>query len=98
MEGSMKRPVNILLQTTIPTVEDDWNIGRFSLLRECLRSITDEVGEPLFSVAARDREDSGAGGDPMLSSLDESDFDELWLFAVDSGNGLAKADCEGITR
>jgi hypothetical protein len=98
MEGSMKRPVNILLQTTIPTVEDDWNIGRFSLLRECLRSITDEVGEPLFSVAARDREDSGAGGDPLLSSLDESDFDELWLFAVDSGNGLTKADCEGITR
>lgn len=98
MEGSMKRPINILLQTTIPTVEDNWHIGRFSLLRQCLSSITDDVGVPLFAVAARDREDPGAGDDPVLSQLAESDFDELWLFAVDSGNGLTNADCEGITR
>jgi hypothetical protein len=37
-------------------------------------------------------------GDPVLSTLDKSDFDELWLFAVDAGHGLASADCEGITR
>jgi hypothetical protein len=30
----MSKPVHILLQTTIPYVEDDWNIGRFSLLAE----------------------------------------------------------------
>jgi hypothetical protein len=30
----MSKPIKILLQTTIPTVEDDWHIGRFSLLRE----------------------------------------------------------------
>ena len=26
----------ILLQTTIPFAEDDWNVSRFSLLREAL--------------------------------------------------------------
>lgn len=30
--------------------------------------------------------------------LDQTDFDELWLFAVDTGSGLSVADCEGITR
>ena len=34
----------------------------------------------------------------MLSGLDTTDFDELWLFAVDTGNGLTVADCQGITR
>ena len=32
----MKNPVKILLQTTIPYAEDDWHIGRFSLLTEHL--------------------------------------------------------------
>ncbi|MDB5394671.1 MAG: hypothetical protein JWM91_2177, partial [Rhodospirillales bacterium] len=27
-----------------------------------------------------------------------SDFDELWLFAVDTGNGLSRDDCAGIAR
>ena len=36
--------------------------------------------------------------DPLLCRLDGSDFDELWLFALDSGDGLTEADCEGITR
>jgi len=30
--------------------------------------------------------------------LDKTDFDQLWLFAVDSGKGLTVADCQGITR
>jgi len=30
----MNEPIRILLQTTIPTVEDDWNIGCFSLLHQ----------------------------------------------------------------
>ncbi len=34
----------------------------------------------------------------MLSTLHESDFDELWLFALDEGDGLTAADCSGITR
>lgn len=94
----MKRPIRILLQTTIPATEDDWHIGRFSLLREHLSGLKDDEGNPLYEVAARDRETSAEGDDRVLSRLDETDFDELWLFAVDTGDGLTTADCEGITR
>ena len=91
-------PKRILLQTTIPNLDDDWNIGRFSLLQDHLSSLSDENGEQLFEVTARNRETNSAGDDPVLSQMDESDFDELWLFAVDSSDGLSKRDCEGITR
>ena len=94
----MSRPVRILLQTTIPTTADDWSIERFSLLREHLASLEDEAGNSLCEVTARDREADGRGNDPVLSTLDDSDFDELWLFAVDAGDGLTKEDCAGITR
>jgi hypothetical protein len=86
------------MQTTIPAVEDDWNIDRFSLLREHLSSIKDEQGRPRYQVTARNREEDAAGNDPLLSTLDSSNFDEVWLFAVDTGNGLSQSDCEGITR
>jgi hypothetical protein len=88
----------ILLQTTIPPIEDDWNSRRFSLLRDHLASQTDHQGQALFSVTARDRETDSEGNDPLLSKLDTADFDQLWLFAVDAGDGLSTADCEGITR
>ena len=88
----------ILLQTTIPPTEDDWHIGRFCLLTEHLRSLTNGGGEPLYEVTARDHENDETGNDPLLSSLAESDFDQLWLFAVDTGTGLTSADCAGITR
>jgi hypothetical protein len=94
----MNKPVKILLQTTIPAVEDDWNIDRFSLLREHLSSIKDEHGNARYEVTARNREVDSAGNDPLLSKLDETDFDELWLFAVDNGDGLSESDCAGITR
>jgi hypothetical protein len=32
----MTEPIRILLQTTIPTIEDDWHVGRFSMLRDSL--------------------------------------------------------------
>src|SRR5437762_9072431 len=92
------KPVRILLQTTIPFTEDDWHIGRFSLLRQELASLKDDAGDPLCEVTTRDRDQDSAGNEPVLSSLDTSDFDELWLFAVDTGNGLTMPDCEGITR
>ena len=94
----MSNPVHILLQTTIPASDDDWSIDRFSLLDEHLNSLRDEQGTALYHVTARNREDDGAGNDKVLSTLDTTNFDELWLFAVDTGNGLSKADCEGITR
>ncbi|MCA1557170.1 MAG: hypothetical protein LC731_01365 [Acidobacteria bacterium] len=94
----MDKPIRILLQTTIPTTEDDWHVGRFALLREHLASLKGEGDGRRCEVVARDREEAADGNDPVLSSLDRSDFDELWLFAVDNGNGLSKADCAGITR
>jgi hypothetical protein len=91
-------PIRILLQTTIPAIDDDWNINRFTLLREHLGSLTDADQNVLCEVTARNRETNAAGDDAVLSKLDATDFDELWLFAVDLGDGLTSADCQGITR
>jgi hypothetical protein len=93
----MPAPVRILLQTTIPPTEDDWHIGRFTLLRDHLASLRDGRGSPLFEVVARDRDPIGSP-DTILSSIDESDFDQVWLFAVDVGDGLTAEDCAAITR
>src|SRR5258706_14976384 len=93
----MGSQISILLQTTIPAIPDDWNIDRFSLLRDHLASLVNESGEPLCEVT-RNREVNADGNDSVLSGLDTTDFDELWLFAVDTGNGLTVADCHGITR
>lgn len=92
----MSDPIRILLQTTIPTTEDDWSIARFSLLHTFLESLRDEEGQPQCEVVSRDRQANAAGDDPVLSTLDRSPFDELWLFAVDVGEGLSPKDCEGI--
>jgi hypothetical protein len=93
----MTAPIRILLQTTIPTIQDDWHIGRFSTLRETLAGLRDENGAPLAQVTARDR-DTAAGSDPVLSTIDQSDYDQLWLFAVDTGEGLDAEDCAAIGR
>lgn len=93
----MSRPIRILLQTTITSTENDWHIGRFSMLQAFLADLRDEAGQPLVEVTARDRAVVGLP-DPVLSTLDTSLFDELWLFAVDTGDGLDPADCAGITR
>ena len=93
----MSKPINILLQTTIEPTQNDWHIGRFSMLRDYLSSLKAADGSPQFNVTARDRDKVGAP-DPVLSTLDRSDFHELWLFAVDTGNGLEDADRAGILR
>jgi hypothetical protein len=92
------KPIRILLQTTIPNVQNDWTVDRFSMLREYLSSITDANGDPLFEVIARNREENAEGEDVVLSDLDHYNLDELWLFAVDAGNGLTAKECEAITR
>jgi hypothetical protein len=94
----MKHPLRILLQTTISTTEDDWSIARFSLVHQYLSSLKDESGNPLCNVMSRDRQSDANGNDPVLSTLDRSDFDELWLFAVDTGDGIGDQDCKGITE
>jgi hypothetical protein len=92
------KPIQILLQTTIPSIENDWNVERFSLLCEHLASLKDGSGNALCQVTPRNRETNRAGDDVIMSALDTTQFDELWLFAVDNGDGLSVADCEGITR
>jgi len=87
----------LLLQTTIEGDPDDWAIARFSRLRSFLAELRNPAGYRVFEVLARDRTKRGAP-DPVLSALDASDFDQLWLFAVDIGDGLAPEDCAGITR
>jgi hypothetical protein len=92
----MTQPIRILMQTTIAPLADDWSIARFSQLQDLLAAQRQD-GRPMFSVTARDRDPLGRP-DSILSSLDKSYFEQLWLFAVDIGNGLTPEDCEGISR
>jgi len=91
------KPGKLLLQTTIVQKLDDWSIARFGLLAELLASATDDEGRRQFEVHARDRA-TDQGSDPVLASLDRSAFDQLWLFAVDTGEGLTPQECEAISR
>ncbi|MGV0790270.1 hypothetical protein [Mycolicibacterium sp. XJ1819] len=77
----------ILLQTTITDSPDDWNVSRFSLLAGELRAAG-------HRVIARNR--AGRGDDPVLSRLDELDVDQLWLMAVDIGDGLTDNEIDAI--
>src|ERR1700683_963943 len=92
----MSRPAKILLQTTIPAIVDDWSIARFSRLAAFLAGLRDDLGAPVFEVTARDRDPLGLP-DPILANLSNEGFDSLWLFAVDTGDGLTKEDCAGIS-
>lgn len=90
-------PLKILLQTTIVPTEDDWSIARFSKLAALLAAETSDDGQQLYDVTARDRGRLDVP-DPVLSTLDKSDYDQLWLFAVDKGNGLTPQDSDAISR
>ena len=79
----------ILLQTTIPLAEDDWNVSRFSLLREALVADGHEV-------IARNEELDTDRNDRVIMQLPDSDFDQLWLMAVDTGEGLTEAESNAI--
>lgn len=79
----------ILLQTTIPLAEDDWNVSRFSLLREALVADGHEV-------IARNEELDTDRNDRVIMQLPDSDFDQLWLMAVDTGEGLTEAEGNAI--
>lgn len=87
----------ILVQTTIPPTDDDWSIARFSRLGSLLRERRDDYGNGLYEVVMRDREMPGRP-DPVLSAIDESDFDLLWLLGVDAGNGLTEEDSAAVSR
>ena len=76
--------MRVLLQTTIPTKPDDWTIDRFSMLHRLL----EESGH---DVTSRNK-------DMSLAEIDRSDFDEIWLFAVDTGDGIDGSECAALTR
>jgi hypothetical protein len=80
----------ILLQTTITQHADDWDVTRFSLLADELRTAGHDV-------TARNRA-SRNDDDPVLSRLDELDYDQLWLMAVDVGDGLTGTELTAILR
>jgi hypothetical protein len=61
-----------------------------------MRGLRTPSGEEVV-VTARDRAPIGVD-DPVLSRLEASEFDQLWLLAVDVGNGLSAADARGITN
>jgi len=89
-------PLRILLQTTTPAHPDDWSIDSLSLLRRQLEEV--RVGDQPVLVTARNKEAPRSGPDPVLAEIDRSDFDELWLFALDSGGGLSAEECAAIDR
>jgi hypothetical protein len=80
---------SILLQTTIADIPDDWNVGRFSLLATELRRVGHHV-----TVRNRDVDEV----DSTLGVIDTLDYDQLWLIAVDTGDGLSRGDAAGIMR
>jgi hypothetical protein len=79
----------ILLQTTITRNPDDWDASRFSLLAAALRAAGHDV-------TARNR--ASLDHDPTLSRIDALDFNQLWLMAVDCGDGLTAVEADAITR
>jgi hypothetical protein len=88
----------ILLQTTIPYIQDGWSIERFSTLAETLSDASDDNGNRKFEVVTRNRNDHGNADDSVLKKLNDTDFDQLWLFGVDVGGGITPTECEAIAR
>jgi hypothetical protein len=86
----------ILLKTSIPYSDKDWNITSFSLLKQQLADLKDAAGHPLFTIEARDRVNDKNGNDPDLVRLPDTDADQLWLFALEVGNGLTAMDIAAI--
>jgi hypothetical protein len=88
--------LKILLQTTTPSRPDDWSIDSLSLLRRELEAL--DVFDLPVSVTARNREASDGRPDPVLAEVDRSEFDELWLFALDVVKGISADECAAIDR
>jgi hypothetical protein len=88
----------LLLKTTIGAAQNDWNVGRFSLLAEHLRSLRDPSGTPLYEVVARNRAENAAGDDSDLAALADGAFDQLWLVGTDVTGALTAGDVEHVIR
>lgn len=79
---------HILIKNTVAARPDDWSVDGLTVLQGTLRAAG-------FSVSARDR---GATPDPDLIHLHESGVNQLWLFALDKGDGLTVDEAAGIQR
>jgi len=88
--------LKILLQTTTPSRLDDWSVDSLTLLRQELAAL--DVSGRAVSVTARNREALQDRPDPVLAEIDRSDFDELWLFALDVDEGIGADECAAIDR
>ena len=88
----------ILLKTTIPFTEDDWHIGRFSLLQQHLRSLKGVGGSPRYAVDARDRVENAAGADKDLQAAAGGAYDQVWLIGTDSTGGLTRQDIDALNQ
>jgi len=84
------------LKTTIGAIENDWNVGRFSLLANHLRSLRDSSGGLLYDVVARNRAENAAGDDVDLAELAVGAYDQLWLIGTDVTGALTAGDVEHI--
>jgi len=93
------RPIRILLQTSIPFAADDWHVGRFALLAEELRGMRADDGRPLVELTTRNREPDADGHDRVLATIADSDFDQVWLIAVDTGGdtGISDDECRALS-
>ena len=56
----MTQPVNVLLQTTIEPTQNDWHIGRFSMLRDYHAKVTASDGSRFLEFTAWARVPIGA--------------------------------------
>lgn len=88
----------ILVKTTIGAIENDWNVGRFSMLAAHLGSLRGPSGSPLYEVVAHNRAENSAGDDVDLAELPDGGYDQLWLIGTDVTGALTAGDVEHITR
>jgi hypothetical protein len=100
MNATDTRPISILLQTTIRHDENNWDIERFSMLRDLMSGLLDGNMKQLATVTARDREPDADGNDPVLSSIAYSNYDQVWVIGVDAAPdpGRSNADCRALTE
>lgn len=91
-------PQRVLIKTTIPTTEDDWHVGRFSMLVRHLESLTDAGGAPLYAVTAADRVAEAGGDDADLAAAGDGAYDQVWLLAVDVVDALTEGDVAALQR
>lgn len=70
----------ILFKTTVEGDKNDWCVHRFELVKETLENAG-------FYVESRNRINDELGNDIDFKSLSQSDYDQLWIFAVEGNDG-----------